>query len=245
MRKSYLFVFIAIFVSSFIHAAEVTKIEIGAYELPPHLYYNTEKKMIEGTLYEFIEKEIVSSIHLKSHWVFHPFSRIFAEAESGHIHLMGFLAKNAEREKKFDFPKKPTFKTQSVLIFRKGQSIKEFSKNSLEGKKIGHTLGSIIPSFLEDKGIKFDFLAGDKSLERNLDKLNVKRLDGVFAPTKNHAEHMIKKLKLENELELYSIKESEIDLYLVVSKNAPSDLKEKILKRLEQLGDRYIRQYKY
>lgn len=243
MKKFYQFIFLLLISCNPLMAKEGIDLKIGAYELPPHMYLRGDGKTIDGSLYHYIQKEIVTPLNLRADWSFHPFSRLLMEIDKGNIHLMSFLAKNSEREKILDFPKAPTYKTFSVLIFRRGYAPKELNYDELHGKLVGHTQGSIVPDFLLKKGVKIEFLAGENSLERNLEKLKRKRLDAVFAPTKSHAEFMLQKTGFEKDLMVVPLKDSEIELYLAVSKKLPTQLREKILKRIEQLGDKYYQDY--
>lgn len=243
MRKFCYFIFLSLLVCSQLMAKEGSILKIGAYELPPHMFLRGDGKTIDGSLYHYIQKEIVTPLNLRADWSFHPFSRLLMEIEKGNIHLMSFLAKNSEREKILDFPKSATFKTYSVLVFRRGYAPKDITYDELHGKSVGHTQGSIVPDFLLKKGMKIEFLAGENSLERNLEKLKRKRLDAVFAPTKSHAEYMLQKTGFDKDLVIVPIKDSEIELYLAVSKKLPLEWRGKILKRLDQLGDKYYQEY--
>lgn len=243
MVKNYLLILFFFLSLGLSKASDDFTFKVGAYELPPHMYLRGDGKTIDGILYQYAQKEIMAPLNMRTEWSFHPFSRLLLEVEKGNIHVMGFVAKNSERERVLEFPKTPTFKTHSVLIFRRGHEPKEMNYKNLNGKIVGHTQGSIVPTFLLRKGIKISFLAGENSLERNLEKLKRKRLDGVFAPTKSHAEFMLQKTGLEKELIIIPLMESEIELYVAVSKKVPAKWREKIIKRLDQLGDKYMQEY--
>lgn len=218
-------------------------VKIGAYELPPHMYLKNDGKTIGGHLHQYVEKELFSPLGMKADWSFHPFSRLMLEVEKGSVHVVCILAKNNEREVFLAYPKAVLFKTYSVLIFRKNDAPKDPSMQNIKGKLIGHTQGSIVPDYLTKKGVKFEFLAGDNSLERNLEKLKRKRLDGVFAPTQSHAEHVLKKSGMDKDFVVVPISESELDLYIAVSRKIDPEIREKILKRLEILDNRYSQEF--
>lgn len=212
---------------------------IGTYDLPPHLTLSGEDKKIKGALVDYLEKEVFNDVGLKIQWTYQPFSRLVAEAKKQKIDVIGFIAKNKEREEFLDFPDMPTFSTYSALIFRSANAPMTLDKESIHNLVIGHTQGSIVPEYLLNKKVKFQFLAGEHALERNLEKLNLKRLDAVFVPTLSHAEFVIKNTPFRNELKVVPIQEGKIDLYVALSKKLDKNIKAKILKKLNQSSGKY------
>jgi polar amino acid transport system substrate-binding protein len=56
-------------------------------------------------------------------------------------------------------------------------------------------------------------------VERNLQRLRLKRIDGVFTPTFSNGEYILKKLKLKDQFKIEKIPNSSLDLYFVFRKN--------------------------
>lgn len=212
---------------------------VGTYDLPPHLTLGVQDKKVKGALVDYLEKEVLNDVGVKIQWTYQPFSRLMAEAQKHKIDVIGFVAKNKERQDYLDFPDTATFSTYSALIFRTSNAPSTLDQKSLENLVIGHTQGSIVPDYLTNKKVKFQFLAGEHALERNLEKLNLKRLDAVFVPTLSHAEFVMKNTPFNKELKVVPILEGKIDLYVALNKNLDKELKNKILKKLNQSNGKY------
>lgn len=231
--------FLFFFKVNSIFANQAKTLVVGTYDLPPHLTLGSQDKKIKGALVDYLEKEVLNDIGLKVQWTYQPFSRLVAEAKKHKIDVIAFVAKNKEREEFLEYPETATFSTYSALIFRTANSPASLDENSIKNLVIGHTQGSIVPEYLMSKQVKFQFLAGEHALERNLEKLNLKRLDAVFVPTLSHAEFVIKNTPFRSELKVLPILEGKIDLYVALNKNLDKAIKTKILKKLNQSSGKY------
>ncbi|MNL42832.1 Bacterial extracellular solute-binding protein, family 3 [compost metagenome] len=115
------------------------------------------------------------------------------------------------------------------------------SLEPLRGLKLGHDLGSIVPDYFKDSGVKFYFLSGEDYFRRNLQLLKSGRVDGVFVPTWSHANY---ELQNSPEFSILEIPAGSLDLYIVFRKGLNPDFVKYVNKVLKAQKSEYLKSLK-
>jgi polar amino acid transport system substrate-binding protein len=153
-------------------------------------------------------------------WLVMPFARFLIEMEHQKADVGLLLAKNSAREKLFHFPTQSLFTTSSGVIVAKSNKLKELKTlHELKGMTLGHSQASVTPLTLLQAGIKFDYLSGDEVVSRNIARVRLKRIDGVFVPTYLNAEYILSKAMGTSDMQLLRIPDSTLDIYIVFRKD--------------------------
>lgn len=213
-----------------------SEIKIGVYELAPHMII--ENNQPTGVVIDYLNTEVIPTFNQKEFsfkYSVLPFSRLLTELKEEHIDVACLLVKNAEREKVYQFSSKGLFVTDSALVFRKDSQIGELkSSDQLNGMSIGHTQGSVLIKFLQDSNAKIEWMAGEDSLQRNLEKLKNNRVNAVFVPTRSHVEYLLQKMKMENIFDVKVVPDTKLELYILYRKNIPNSIKDKFDKSIDE-----------
>lgn len=220
----YFFIITISLISLLAHASE-NIIKVGVYELPPHLLSENNKPV--GPVMDYIDKQVRPALKYRSlNIISMPFARMVEDLKNGNIDVGFLISKTPERALLYDYPETELFQTSSVLIFNPENQIPKLT-NPLQINKmlIGHTQGSVVVKFIEQSKARIDFLAGEDTLARNLKKLEMKRLDAVYAPTASHAQYVIKANNFSNKFVVKIIPNTELSLYFAFRKNLPIEIK--------------------
>lgn len=204
-------------------------LKIALYDMPPHVIADEKTLQPSGVAVQFLEQKLEIHKHFQVQWRIAPFARFLADLESGNADMGLLLAKTPERQKRLRFSDAPVFTTDAAVILRK-----EFpftGLESLDGKILGHTQNSVVPYYFKDSGVRFDSLSGEDVVERNLLRLKLQRIDGVYVPTISNGEYLFKKLHMEKGFKIEKIPHSSLELYVVFRK----DIDEKTFRHLNTL----------
>lgn len=178
MMKRYIVTVIIIAFTGVSFAKDVFK--VGYFDNKPHI--SLEAKKTVGALAEYLEKEIVPAMDCDIEWVGPiPPARLFAMLESGEINAIALLGKNSEREKLYAYPDVPFLKTSAGIAVLKDAGLTSVTlQNSLSGKTITFFKGGLIAESLKSISITWDFIGATTWKTQGLEKLLVKRTDGVY-----------------------------------------------------------------
>lgn len=221
--------------SAFSQSKEPLKIAI--YDFRPHVFIDAKKTVPTGAAIEFLTETLDIDGHFQIQWVVSPFSRFLATLESGKADMGVLLAKTPERESLMRYAARPSFTTDSGIILPKDVVFTDLS--SIKGRVLGHTQGSVEPEYFQGTEIKFDRLSGEDVIYRNLRRLKLKRIDGVYVPTVSNGEYLLKKLNMEDQFKIVKIPHSALDLYFVFRK----DIDEKTFATINDLLHRHHAAY--
>lgn len=192
-------------------------LKIAIYDFRPHVIIDAKKTVPTGAAIEFLTETLDIDGQYQIQWVMSPFSRFLADMESGKADMGVFLAKTPEREKLLRYADHSIFTTESGVILPKDTAFTDLK--SLKGKVLGHTQGSVEPDYFTGTEIKFDCLSGEDVVERNLRRLALKRIDGVYVPTVSNGLYLLSKLNMTDQFKIVKIPNSTLELYFVFRKD--------------------------
>lgn len=233
-------IFLILFIANFSQAKSKKNIEnstspsesktfsvhLGVYPLPPHVSLD-ESGLSQGLAVNYIQK-LAHSLNWNLKITSMPFARILAELEIQNLDMAILVAKTPERERKFLYSNQPLVQDNSCFISmtKDGWTLDKI-KNSKTPITIGHAVGSVIPPYLKDLNIHWDFLSGNDYFKSNISRLLLGRVQAVFAPTMSHANFLLKKEFPNEKFFIEKIKDGSIELFIVYKKNFPKQMKRK------------------
>jgi ABC-type amino acid transport substrate-binding protein len=200
--------------------AQKKELRVATYVLPPHVFLDKSDAKPVGATIDFFNQHMNSQNKYDIKWIVMPFARFLIDMENQKADVGLMLAKSPAREKLLRYPSQSIYTTSSGVIVSKSFKLKELkSLQDLKGMTLGHSQASITPVALREAGIKFDYLSGDDVILRNIERVRLKRIDGVFVPTYSNAEYVLSLAKNAHEMRLLKIPENTLDLYIVFRKD--------------------------
>lgn len=212
-------------------------LKIAIYDFRPHVFIDAKKTVPTGAAIEFLTETLDIDGQYQIQWVVSPFSRFLVDMKSGKADMGVLLAKTPEREQLMRFADHASFTTDSGIILSKDVAFTDLS--SLKGQVLGHTQGSVEPEYFKGTDIKFDRLSGEDVVERNLRRLKLKRIDGVYVPTVSNGEYSLQKLGMEDQFKIVHLPNTKLELYFVFRK----DLSEKTFATINELLNKHRTSY--
>ncbi|MBS1972246.1 MAG: transporter substrate-binding domain-containing protein [Bdellovibrionales bacterium] len=192
-------------------------LKIAIYDFRPHVFVDAGETVPTGAAIEFLTETLDIDGQYQIQWVVSPFSRFLADMKSGKADMGIFLAKTPDREQSFRYSDHSIFTTDSGIILPKDVAFTDLK--SIKGQVLGHTQGSVEPDYFKGTEIKFDRLSGEDVIERNLRRLKLHRIDGVYVPTFSNGEFLLKKLSMEDQFKIVKIPNTSLELYFVFRKD--------------------------
>ncbi|MGE9746435.1 substrate-binding periplasmic protein [Bdellovibrio bacteriovorus] len=203
------------------------ELRVNVYDLPPHVFTLNGKP--EGPGIKFFQ-DYLNPPNTKLHWVATPFARVLWDLQNNKVDVALFLVPSAERERYMRFSKTPLFTTSSAIIIPRNSPLtKAKSLEDYRGRTLGHSKDSFTPTELLKHGIKIEPLSGENVIERNIQKIRGKRLDGIFIPTASNGEYILRKLKVDDQYQLFVVPNSNLNLHVAFRK----DIDEKTYQMIE------------
>lgn len=200
-----------------VFAASKERLKIAVYDFPPHVFVDSKHVIPEGSAIEFLNETINLDAQYDVQWVVSPFSRFLSDMNSGKADMGLFLAKTPEREKNLRFSDHAILTTESGVILPKEFPFTDL--HSLKGLTLGHTQGSIEPAYMHEAGVRFDRLSGDDVVDRNLARLKLHRIDGVYVPTFSNGDYFLRKSGMQDQFKILKIPNTSIELFFVFRKD--------------------------
>ena len=220
-RRSHiaLFVFFSLFfVREPAQARE--NLRIGYWHIPPHVTEVVDGKP-KGTAIGYFEKYIAPELDVTVVWdeKITPPTRLMNQLRQGEKDAMIFLGKTKERTEYLHYPD-PYLDIPQTFAFLKSHPINRVSEISeLYGLRVGFLVGGRIPDELRDDRIRFDLIAGERLLQRNIEKLLLGRIDAIYSPLTIALNNTITQMDAGDRIKLVPIEFVEpVLIYTVFSK---------------------------
>lgn len=231
--------FLGLFLSSQAFA-EKKELRVATYVLPPHVFLTkTDAKPVGATI-DFFNSHMNSEHKYDVKWLVMPFARFLIDMENQKADVGLLLVKDPVREKVLRYPSLSLFATSSGVIVSKSNKLKELKTlQDLKGMTLGHSQASVTPSALLQAGVKFDYLSGDEVIIRNIERVRLKRIDGVFVPTYINAEYVLSRANAAGDMQLLKIPENSLDLYIVFRKDIDQETFEYLSTQIAKYRSKY------
>ena len=203
---------------------------IGVYELSPHMVVAGQREP-SGAVVEFAREVLGKNEEFGPlEWRASNFARTLHELEAVRLDMVFMGAKNEQRSRIFWYSKLPLFETRSALVTLKGMPPGDLtSLDQLQGMRIGHANGSIIPEYFKLLDIEFENLSGEDYFQRGLKMVQHKRHNAYFAPTLTKAQYLIKRMDTTDLFTVQALPVDMLGLYVVYGKA----LDEKVVARID------------
>ncbi|AFY00924.1 amino-acid ABC transporter [Bdellovibrio bacteriovorus str. Tiberius] len=211
---------------------------MNVYDLPPHIF--TLNGNPQGPGITFFQ-DYLKIPNTEVQWVATPFARVLWDMQNKKVDVALFLVPSAEREQYMRFSKTPLFTTSSAIIIpRNSPLMKAKSLEDFRGRTLGHSKDSFTPTDLLKHGIKIEPLSGENVIERNIQKIQGNRLDGIFIPTASNGEYTLRKLKVNDQYQVFVVPNTSLNLHVAFRK----DIDEKTYQMVEAALKKNQRQYR-
>jgi polar amino acid transport system substrate-binding protein len=181
-------------------------LRIGFFDLPPHVT-GIEDGQPRGAAISYFENYIAPHFDVTFEWAVEVTAptRLMSQLGDGEIDAMIFLGKTAERTKVFHYPDPYLIIPETIALKSKHQIEQIKSVEDLHGLRLGFLAGGRIPEPLQIDEITYDLIAGKRLMERNVEKLMLGRIDGIYAPLSTALLNIIEEMELRDEVKLVPI----------------------------------------
>lgn len=195
-------------------------LRIGYFDIPPHVT-GVEEGQPRGAAISYFEEKIAPHFDVPFEWdteVTAP-TRLMSQLIEGEIDAMVFLGKTAERTKVFHYPD-PYLVMPEFIVFRLDHPLERIgSVSDLNGQRLGFLVGGRIPEQLESDQITYDLIAGKRLMERNVEKLLLGRVDGIYAPLSTAVLNIVEEMGVRDEVKFVPIEFLDpVEIFTVFSK---------------------------
>lgn len=219
------------------------ELKVIVYNFPPHIYAENAEGSIAlptGASVDFFNQYLNAKNQFTAKWTAAPFARVIADLENNKADLAFVIVKNSEREKIMRFSTVGLAKSHPAVVVLKKSPLKEIKNmKELKGWTLGYTALVHIPSSFKEMGIHFDALTGPDARERNLERLRLKKIDGVYSPTAFGAEALLRSLDPKDEFRIVQVAK-EVELYVAFSKQLDEETYQYLNKLIEQNHGKYL-----
>jgi len=205
------------------HREALQKVNMLFFDNPPHIYIDEEGNPA-GAVYNFIEEGIAPEMDIKFNWVRESTSipRQMEDIQNKRDTVIALLTYSEERAKLMLFSETPFYSEPPVLAVSRSNPIEAItSVEDLRGMTVGYAIGGYLTPFMRDDSIVFDLLSNSNYHRVNLKRLNLGRIDAVYAPGKSSLAYNIKVMGLNDEIKLLDLPEPLTPYYIVFSRDAP------------------------
>ncbi len=132
---------------------------------------------------------------------------------------MIFLGKTAERARIFHYPDPYLVIPETIALKTDHPLARITSVDDMHGLRLGFLLGGRIPEPLQSDRITYDLIAGKRLMERNVEKLLLGRIDGIYAPLSTALVNIVEVMGVRDEIKLVPIEFlGPVEIYSVFSK---------------------------
>ncbi|MEO3431298.1 hypothetical protein AAFN88_20750 [Pelagibius sp. CAU 1746] len=202
-------------------AAEAQNVlRIGYFDIPPHVT-GAEGGRPQGAAISYFEEYIAPHFGVPFEWnaeVTAP-TRLMNQLGDGEIDAMIFLGRTAERTEIFHYPN-PYLVIPETIALKADHPLSSITTVSdLYGLRLGFLVGGRIPEPMQSNRITYDLIAGKRLMERNVEKLLLGRIDGIYAPLSTALLSIIEDMGVRDEIKLVPIEFlGPVEIYSVFSK---------------------------
>ena len=152
-------------------------INVGFFELPPHASGKDGK--FAGPAISYFER-VAHAMGVTPHYVMLPLARLQSDPS---VDMVLYIGKNAQREKTFVFPRRPLLKLRGTVTVRRDCLVtKVDSADDLLGQTVGVYDKGYRHDLMRDRRLSLYEMPSDKLVERGLQMLMLKRIDGFYSP---------------------------------------------------------------
>lgn len=195
-------------------------LRVGYFDIPPHVT-GVENGRPRGSAISYFEEHIAPHFGVPYEWdteVTAP-TRLMSQLRSGEIDAMIFLGKTAERTKVFHYPD-PYLIIPETIAFKMSHPLRLIgSVEDLHGLRLGFLTGGRIPEQMQSEQITYDLIAGKRLMERNVEKLLLGRIDGIYAPLSTALLNIVEEMGVRDDVKLVPIEFLDpVEIYTVFSK---------------------------
>ncbi|MFH2130136.1 MAG: transporter substrate-binding domain-containing protein [bacterium] len=193
-------------------------LKMGYLSLMPHII--VEKGNHTGALVDYWEKHVAPAMGVRVEWVGPlPPNRLFQALEKGQINAIAFLGKSKARAEIYDYPEQSFYSsTSGIAVLNSYPDSKISSIDELIQFKIGYFSKGVKPPLMQDKRIKWDYVASADWKKVNFNKLVAGRIGGVFDAEFYTLKYEMEKLGFADRLKAIRIDGTPFVAYPVFSK---------------------------
>lgn len=199
------------------------KIRISYFNVPPFIFYDFERhELTGGALYEFLEQYIGPRIDAEFVWDRSPTTipRQLKSIGNGSIDAAALLSYTPQREQEMAFTATPFFISSPAIAVLRSNKLKKVEKiEDILSLRIGYAQRAYLTPFMRDKRIHFDLVSTGNYNELNFKKLMIYRIDAVYTPDIASLLAVMKKLEIENKVEVIKLPDETSANHVVFSKN--------------------------
>jgi hypothetical protein len=195
-------------------------LRIGYFDIPPHVI-GAEDGQPQGAAISYFEERIAPYFGVPFEWNSEvtPPTRLMKQLGDGTLDAMIFLGKTTERMKVFHYPDPYLVLSETVALKSDYPLARITSVDDLHGLRLGFLVGGRIPEALQSDRITFDLIAGKRLMERNVEKLLLGRIDGIYAPLSTSLANILDEMGVRSEIRLVPIDFlGPVEIYSVFSK---------------------------
>lgn len=221
--------FLVLYSTFFIGLASAKTLNIGYFNVAPHIFYDEHTKQLRGSLYDFFNDHIAKELGVNFKWNAKPMSipRQFVALREGKLDICLVFAKNSEREQFLYFPENSFFSSRPSLTFLKGHPISKVdSIEDIMNLNIGYMSKGFISPFMRDGRVKFTKITNASAIRQNFKKLLSGRVHAVYNPESPPLIYHAMKMKVEDKVKYIYLPEK-VPLFTVFSKKLDRELVDK------------------
>jgi len=220
MRHLYLGVIAVSFFLAGPSAEAQEPLRIGYFDIPPHVTGVVNGRP-QGAAITYFEEHIAPHFGVPFEWnseITAP-TRLMSQLGDGEIDAMIFLGKTAERTKVFHYPDPYLVMPETIAVKTEHPLARITSVSDLYGLRLGFLVEGRIPEPLQSERITYDLIAGKQLVERNVEKLLLGRVDGIYAPLSTALVNIVEDMGVRDQVKLLPIEFlGPVEIYTVFSK---------------------------
>lgn len=247
VRKYGSFISTAIFLPSlllFAFEVRAEDLKIGYWHIPPHVT-GVENGRPEGAAISYFDRYIAPHLGVTVAWdeKIIPPTRLMDQLRKGRKDAMIFLGHTKERTEYLRYPD-PYLKIPQTIAFLDGHPIDRITEvGDLHGLTVGFLVGGRLPEVLQDDSIKYDLIAGEQLLQRNVEKLLIGRIDAIYVPLTIAVENAVRKMGVSDQVKLVPIEF--LDPVLIYTPFSKSTVSEAVVDRYNEALARAAKEQPY
>jgi len=199
------------------YPTQAEKVLLSYFELPPHITRNVETNNAEGVLVDFLTNIIAPKMEVEFTFEFMPLKRTINELTNGDIDGTAILAYTPERANSFiEYPENNFSEMRSVIIVKNNNPLNIIkTTDDIKEMKIGSFLGAIQLPFIKKAPVLWANISGKNPIQRNLNKLLMERIDGVYLPLEVVAIQEAHNLNMMDEIRILRLPEKPFKIFTV------------------------------
>jgi len=215
---------------------QAEKILLSYFELPPHITKNVDTNDAEGVLVDFLTTVIAPKMKVDFIFEFMPLKRTINALNTGDIDGTAILAYTTKRaNSSIKYPENNFSEMRSVLIVKKDSALHIVkATEDIKDMKIGSFLGAVQTPFIKKAPVLWDNISGKNPTQRNLNKLLMERLDGVYLPLERVAVQEAYNLDIMDDIKILRLPENPFQVFTVWAGNK-GDLKDRYDNAMEEV----------